>query len=544
VKPVKQLFDDECSSAAVDHRSVADLVGCVSAYPTAGGAALSRAARGAEWLLVRADCVGDLTATWLRQIHPCRLIYALRTRSYGGRADPHAPERKTQLGQAALTHDLVELEAPHDLVPEVLAVVPRARRLVTWRGPAEKSDALLARLEWLTGFDAANYQLVVAGCSVADGIGPMLAIVSAARRDVVAYATGESGMWSRVLSAFLGSPFVHGSLDGGEAAAGEPSVARLVDDFGLPDPGPVRMTFGIAGEPVSHSLSPRLHNGCYRMAGIPAIFLPFPVAEFGRFWDELIAGGVLERLGLPLGGLTVSSPNKEMVASVVSAVTPAARRAQSANLVYRRGGHWIADTTDPTSVIETMRSRGLAVAKRRAAVVGCGGSGRAIASALARAGAEVVLCNRSRSRGEMASRQLGLPLVDLSAFSAEDFNLIVNATPVGRSSAELPFACNRLVPGTVIIDLVYAPRPTSLAVAAAARGADVVSGHEVLLVQATRQFEKMTGRVIPFELMAGQIEHLDGITPATEFTAPDRSAAMNLVTASSGPMAVESHNPR
>ncbi len=79
-----------------------------------------------------------------------------------------------------------------------------------------------------------------------------------------------------------------------------------------------------------------------------------------------------------------------------------------------------------------------------------------------------MLSNRGRRRGELASRRLGLPLVDLAAFSPEDFDLIVNATSVGRDSAEVPFACDRLAADTVIVDLVYAPQPTPLAVAAAA----------------------------------------------------------------------------
>jgi 3-dehydroquinate dehydratase / shikimate dehydrogenase len=195
-----------------------------------------------------------------------------------------------------------------------------------------------------------------------------------------------------------------------------------------------------------------------------------------------------------------------MALAAISAVTPAARRAGSANLVHRRGGHWVADTTDPASVIETLARRRIAIAGRRAAVVGCGGSGRAIASALSRAGASVVLSNRGRLRGEMASRRLRLPLVDLAAFSAEDFDLIVNATSVGRDSAEVPFACDSLAAGAVVVDLVYAPQPTRLTVAAAACGARVVSGHEVLLVQARRQFEKMTGRVIPVEVMANHVD--------------------------------------
>ena len=465
---------------------------------------------------------------WLRAIHPWRLIYSLRTRAHGGYADPSASDRVNRLGEAAATHDLVELEAPHDLVPSVLAVVPAARRLITWRGPPRSSTALSARLQWLSRVEARTYQLIIAGGRVTDGIAPLETLLAAGRHDVVAYVDGFDGIWGRVLSPLFGSPFVFGALDD-EPPAGEPSVARLVDDFGLPEPGPVQMIFGIAGNLVSRSLSPRLHNACYRSTGVPALFLPFPVESFDAFWNDFIVSGALERLGLPLKGLTVSSPNKEMALAAIRAVTPAARRAGSANLVYRRWGHWVADTTDPASVIETLARRGIAVAGRRAAVVGCGGSGRAIASALSRAGANVVLSNRGRLRGELASRRLGLPLVDLAAFSPEDFDLIVNATSVGRDGAEVPFACDRLVAGTVIVDLVYAPQPTPLAVAAAALGSRVIDGHEVLLVQATRQFEKMTGRVIPAELMARHVE-------LSSDTSPERSTRGSFDLAAVGGM--------
>jgi 3-dehydroquinate dehydratase / shikimate dehydrogenase len=512
VNQVNETIYSDRSVASPGRRSTAAVVGCLSVYPTAGGLALASAARGADWLLVRADCIGNLTALWLRAIHPWRLIYSLRTRAHGGHADAAAPDRAARLAEAAATHDLVELEAPHDLVPSVLGVVPPARRLVTWRGPAQSSPALAERLQWLTRTEARAYQLIVSGGRVTDGIAPLETLLAAGRRDVVAYVDGFDGLWSRVLSPLFGSPFVFGGLDG-EPLAGEPSVARLVDDFGLPEPGPVQMIFGIAGNPVSHSLSPRLHNACYRSTGVAALFLPFPVETFDAFWSELIGSGALERLGLPLRGLTVSSPNKEMALAAISAATPAARRAGSANLVYRRGGHWVADTTDPASVIETLARRGITIAGRRAAVVGCGGSGRAIASALSRAGANVVLSNRGRLRGELASRRLGLPLVDLAAFSAEDFDLIVNATSVGRDSEEVPFACDCLAAGAVIVDLVYAPHPTPLAVAAAASGACVISGHEVLVVQATRQFEKMTGRVIPVELMARRVDLSSDVDP-------------------------------
>src|SRR5262249_5499449 len=154
--------------------------------------------------------------------------------------------------------------------------------------------------------------------------------------------------------------------------------------------------------------------------------------------------------------------------------------------------------------------RWIGPADHRVAVVGCGGSGRAIAAALAHAGAEGVLSNRGRGRGERASRRLGLPLGEPARFSPAGFGPVVNATPVGRDGAGLPFACEDLAAGTVVVDLVYSERPTPLAAAAAARGAEVVDGYEVLLVQVARQFEKMTGRGIPREFLAGPLGRLAG----------------------------------
>jgi 3-dehydroquinate dehydratase/shikimate dehydrogenase len=483
-------------------------VACLSARPAAGSKALAGGVHGAEWLLVRADQTGDVSPSWLRTVAPGPLIYALRTRAQGGSADATDPLRAGRLGAAAAGYDLVELEAPHDLVPPVLAAVPRGRRLVCWRGESAGRAVLEERLRWLSGVEAAAYRLVVAARRVQDGLAPLEVLHGAGRDDVIAFADGEAGLWSRVLSPLLGAPLIFGGLD--EGGADEPAVARLVRDFGLPDPGPVRMTFGIVGDPVAHSLSPRLHNACYRATGLPAMFLPLPAPAFGPFWDDLVAGGALDRLGLPLRGLTVASPHKERAATTSALPSPAARRAGSANLVYRRAGRWVAETSDPAGVIETLARRGIAPADRRAAVVGCGGSGRAIAAALAGAGAQVVLSNRGRLRGELAARRLRLPLVELSDFSPADFDLVVNATPVGRDGAELPFPCDDLPAGAVVVDLVYGERPTPLAAAAAARGAEVIDGYEVLLVQAARQFAKMTGRIVPVDLMAGPLGRRGG----------------------------------
>jgi 3-dehydroquinate dehydratase / shikimate dehydrogenase len=105
--------------------------------------------------------------------------------------------------------------------------------------------------------------------------------------------------------------------------------------------------------------------------------------------------------------------------------------------------------------------------------------------------------NRGPGRGRRAARLLGLPFVLLSGFRAEGYSLIVNATPVGREDASMPFAIDHVARDAVVVDLVYSPEPTTLVRAASGRGVTVVDGREVLMVQVRRQFAMMTGRSMP-----------------------------------------------
>jgi 3-dehydroquinate dehydratase/shikimate dehydrogenase len=274
----------------------------------------------------------------------------------------------------------------------------------------------------------------------------------------------------------------------------------VIVDFGLPALPSVDRICGIVGASAAKSLSPRLHNAAYRALGYPALFLPFGVDAFAEFWREIVESRTLETIGMSLQGLTVAAPNKEMAAALATNRSRAALRAASANLVFRRGPAWIAATTDPTGVLANLCRRW--IPGRRAAVVGCGGSGRAIALALLRAGAAVMLVNRCRERGEWASRLLGLPFTSLAGFSALGYDLVINATPVGSQGDVLPFAIDHLEPDSVVVDLVYTQGTTALVAGARARGVKVVEGREVLLAQVERQFARMTGLAPPTGLMA------------------------------------------
>jgi 3-dehydroquinate dehydratase/shikimate dehydrogenase len=151
-------------------------------------------------------------------------------------------------------------------------------------------------------------------------------------------------------------------------------------------------------------------------------------------------------------------------------------------------------------VLWLLRERGIEVEGKRAAVVGCGGSGRAMAAALAQAGASVTLVNRGRARGQRAVQQLGLPFVSLSDFTPRGFSVVVHATPIGRDDGALPFALDGLDEDATLVDLVYAAAPTPLVAQTQARGRVAIDGRAMLLAQALCQFRLMTGREMPLDL--------------------------------------------
>lgn len=477
------------------------IVASLTSIPSSQGSDLLAVAQSAEWLEVRADLVGDLNLRWLRNFFPGRLLYALRSRSSGGTFEGSQAERIRRLSNASRGYDLVELEAERDLQPELLAGVPAERRITSWYGHPPDYRELAKVFGRLSPIPSRLYKVVVRGQRSEDALGPLRLLKSLGRSDVIAFASGESGFWSRLVAPRLGAPIIFGVVSPSGGRGEEPPVCRLTEDYGLPFLPPIEEIYGIVGNPVRHSLSPRLHNAAYRALKHPALFVPFQVESFDDFWCQVVNGAGLKEVGLSVKGLTVASPFKEEALRKAGVSSPMSHRIGAANVFVRHNGHWEADTTDPEGIILAACDAGFSVKGRRAAVVGCGGAGRAMAAALDQLGARVTLVNRGEERGHLAARLLGLPFAPLSAFTVDRFSIVVNATPVGRNDGRLPFEIAGMSEDTAVIDLVYGARPTPLVSKARAACRVVIDGRQVLRAQVSRQFRLMTGRDMPTGLI-------------------------------------------
>jgi shikimate dehydrogenase len=278
----------------------------------------------------------------------------------------------------------------------------------------------------------------------------------------------------------------------------------------------------VLGDPVRHSLSPAMHNAALRELGLDWVYLALPTPA-----DRL--EGVLDALeAIDCRGLNVTLPHKQAVARLAAERSPLADQVGAANTLARRSaGGWFATNTDVEGFLAPL---GAAKPPRRALVLGCGGSARAVIAALAGLGVGAIglAGRRPEARAALvASCRSWAP--GLEAVAWEDpaggcekglrpwlatADLVVNTTPVGMASRTDPAAGLRsplgegdleaLRPEATVYDLIYTPRPTVLLRQAAARGCRTLDGLEMLVRQGAAALRLWSGiEDIPVEAMRG-----------------------------------------
>ena len=262
----------------------------------------------------------------------------------------------------------------------------------------------------------------------------------------------------------------------------------------------------VIGSPVRHSLSPALHNAAFAALGLDWVYLAFEVPE-GRGAEAI---GAMRTLGL--GGLSVTMPHKAAVHDAVDERTPVAAALGAVNCVFRRDDRIVGDNTDGAGFVDALRlDEGIEVAGRRCVVVGAGGAGRAVAHAVAVAGAAVVaIVNRSPAPAARAVQIVGDRGRAGTVDDIPTADLVVNATPVGMgdgtaAGGATPVDPELLRAGQVVVDLVYQPETTALLRAARARGAVAVTGVGMLVHQAAHAFRRWTGLEPPLAPMTAAI---------------------------------------
>jgi 3-dehydroquinate dehydratase / shikimate dehydrogenase len=322
---------------------------------------------------------------------------------------------------------------------------------------------------------------------------------------VVGIAMGEEGMLSRVLGVRAGAVFTFASsADGAETAPGQVTARTLLDLYRLEQLEPSSRVFGVAGNPIAHSLSPLMHNTAFQREKVNAVMVPLKV----RALDDLLT--VMREL--PLSGVAVTMPLKQEVLPHLANMDPLTARIKACNTL-RTGadGKLYGFNTDVAGVVRPLEKRlrllGSKIEGARIAVLGAGGAARAAVFGLMEQGAEVFIVNRTHEKGVALARQAKAKAMKRELFAKSKFDVLINTTPCGMAGSKqaLPIEQGELN-ASLVFDMVYNPIDTPLLKLARTRGIAAVSGLEMFVEQGARQFEIWTGKPAPEAEMARVVE--------------------------------------
>lgn len=251
---------------------------------------------------------------------------------------------------------------------------------------------------------------------------------------------------------------------------------------------------GVAGWPVAHSRSPPMQSAALAAAGLHDWryqLLPLPPQLFAETVSALPAVG--------FAGINVTIPHKEAALALADEATPAATAIGAANtLSFTPNGAIVADNTDAPGLLAALGDE----CPQTAVVLGAGGSARAVVYALAQAGVDVKVWNRTENRANSLAGELGAEAVQ----ELPSADVLVNCTSVGLADTSSPFKDLPLTVDSVeryacVVDLVYRAGGTELLREAQRHGARVIDGIEILVQQGALSFQRWTGRPAPIEVM-------------------------------------------
>jgi 3-dehydroquinate dehydratase/shikimate dehydrogenase len=488
----------------------------VIAEDTVAGAraALDRAAPVADLAELRLDYLRDFDFSSTAALHslldrkPLPVIITCRSFEEGGdqRIDDDLRIRLLVEGARSLA-EYCDIEDSHydraaGLNPDL------SRLIVSYHNFHETPLNLDGIYERLCSRKAGIHKVAVKSASVQDTIAVFRLIDRAAAegRDLIAISMGEPGLITRILGPARGGFLTYGSLDAkNTTAAGQVSCEDLRNLYRLDQIAPSTTILGVIGHPISHSASPMMHNAAAAALGLDLVYLPIEVQDLAAFISRL-AHPRSREVAWPFAGFSVTIPHKEAIVPLLDRLDNVARAVGAVNTVVVRDNELQGYNTDVAGSIEPLE-RATPLEGARCAVVGSGGSARAVAYGLAAKGARITVYARN---GQKAARiaddfsDLGVEFAGMCDLMRSRAEIIINTTPVGMTG---PGAGQSPVPGQALAncriayDLVYNPLETPFLALAREAGCKTISGVEMLSAQAALQFLLWTGRQAPIDLM-------------------------------------------
>jgi shikimate dehydrogenase len=205
---------------------------------------------------------------------------------------------------------------------------------------------------------------------------------------------------------------------------------------------------------------------------------------------------------LNLSGLSITIPHKVSVLTFLDEIDPLARQIGAVNTVINREGRLMGYNSDGLGAVQALSDH-CEISGKTIAVIGAGGAARAVAFAIKARGGQVIIVNRSSSKGEALAKDIDTDFRPLSEIGTCVFDILINTTPVGMKpdTESMPVPTEILDSRPVVMDIVYSPLQTRLLKTAKKRGCLTIDGLAMFVNQGAFQFGLWTQQKAPMALM-------------------------------------------
>jgi 3-dehydroquinate dehydratase / shikimate dehydrogenase len=471
----------------------------------------SEAAAVADLIELRLDCLDEVEFANSTQLInrlaaglPLPLIITLRPSEQGGLRDISIADRRKfweDVSKPAgawfdIERDLCESSLPVDW----------SRVICSQHDFKDVPKNLDDIYEEMSRTPAAILKIAVRASDTVDCL-PIFRILERARnegREMIAIAMGVPGIATRVLGPSRGSYLTYAALSHGSGTApGQLTISQLNSIYRIKEIDSTTQIHGLVGSPVTHSVSPHLHNAGFASESLNAVYLPFEVHDLAGFFGRMVHPRTRE-IDWPLRGLSITAPHKTAVMDHLDWIDAKAKEIGAVNTVVVESDRLMGFNTDAPGLLEPLRKKIVSFAGLRVAIIGAGGAARAAAWALDRERASVSIFARDPMKAQESMSDLNILCLPLDTARFERYELVINATPLGSLGqlAELsPLTEQQLAGARLVYDLVYNPSETRLLREARRAGCDTLAGLEMLIAQAVLQFKLWTGREAPSSVM-------------------------------------------
>jgi 3-dehydroquinate dehydratase / shikimate dehydrogenase len=341
--------------------------------------------------------------------------------------------------------------------------------------------------------------------------------------NIIGICMGDAGIISRVLGVRAGSAFTFAAATPGEETGpGQIAARTLLETYRIDHVDAATKVYGVAGNPIKSSLSPIMMNTAFRRETVNAVYLALQTTKLNDLLKLVME--------IPIQGVSITMPLKEEILPHLAQTDPLSAKIGAVNTIRLIDGKLYGFNTDVAGIVTPLEKR-LSLRGAKVLVLGAGGAARAAVFGVRDRGAEVFILNRTPDTAQKLARQSGSKTIKKDALAKTQFDVIINATPVGMAGNKTPSILEAKDLNTkLVFDLVYNPLETPLIHLARQKGISFITGIEMFVQQGARQFEIFTGKPAPEEEMFRVVLHalkqqIDASAETTEAKPSPKPAA-------------------